>query len=212
MIHRLHGFICGAMHRAALHDAVVAECESLLHCHWVEPTRLDELSWFELDEHNGEDELWSDHDDTLVSMSVNSRFTINNRSVKPEQLERLLAGALAARMHRAMWGMALRGRRSLKYVIDCGGKVGEETEGRVSDDVGTKAWFDSDTRRSCALSAVGEDEYVRAFMESYRRRRGGGHHRKPPAEVEAKLRADYRDSLAKYEGYSPDFESLLFVV
>lgn len=212
MIHRLHGFICGAMHRAAIHDTVVAECEKLLHCHWVEPPAQGELSWFELDEHNGEVELWSDHDETLVSMNVHSRFTINNKPVKPEQLERLLAASMAARLHRVLWGMVLRGRRSLKYVVDCGGHLGAETEGPACDDAGTKAWFDSDTRRSGAISAVGEDEYVKAFMESYRRRRVGGHHRKPPGEVEAKLRADYRDSLAKYEGYSPDSEILLFVV
>lgn len=212
MIHRLHGFICGAMHRAALHDAVVAECEKLLHCHWVEPAAQGDLSWFELDEHNGEVELWSDHDETLVSMSVNSRFTINDKPVKSEQLEKLLAAAVAARLHRALWGMALRGRRSLKYVVDCGGHLGGETEGAAYDDADTRAWLDSDTRRSGARSAVGEDEYVRAFMESYKRRRVGGHHKKPPEEVEAKLRADYRNTLAKYEGYSPDSEALLFVV
>ncbi len=200
------------MHRAALHDAVVAECENLLHCHWVEPSPQAELSWYELDEHNGEVELWSDHDETLVSMSVHNHFTINDKPVRPEQLERLLAAAVAARLHRALWGMALRGRRSLKYVVDCGGHLGDETEGAAYEDAGTKAWLDSDTCRSGARSAVGEDEYVRAFMESYRRRRVGGHHKKPPEEVEAKLRADYRNSLAKYEGYSPDSESLLFVV
>lgn len=212
MIHRLHGFICGAMHRAALHDAVVAECESLLHCHWVEPAPRGELSWYELDEHNGEVELWSDHDETLVSMSVHNRFTINDKPVKPEQLERLLAAAVAARLHRTLWGMVLRGRRSLKYVVDCGGHIGGETEGAAYEDACTKAWLDSDTRRCGASSAVGEDEYVRAFMESYRRRRVGGRHKKPPEKVEAKLRADYRESLAKYEGYRPDSEALLFVV
>jgi len=213
MIHRLHGFICGAMHRAALRDAVVAECENILHCRWIDqPASSSELSWFELDKHNGEVELWSDHDETLVSMSVHSRFEINHKPVRPEQLERLLAAAVAARLHRSLWGMVLRGRRSLKYVVDCGGHLGDETEGGTYEDDNTRAWLDSDTRRSGALSAVGEDEYVRAFMESYRRRRVGGHHKKPPEEVEAKLRTDYRNSLAKYEGYRPDSESLLFVV
>lgn len=212
MIHRLHGFICVAMHRAALHDAVVTECEELLHCHWVESPIGGELSWFELDEHNGEVELWSDHDETLISMSVNTRFAVNNKPVKPEQLERLLAATIAARLHRALWGMVLRGRRSLKYVVDCGGHIGSETEGGTYDDAQTRAWLNSDTCRSCASSAVGENEYIRAFMESYKRRRVGGHHKKSPEEVEAKLRIDYRESLAKYEGYSPDAETLFFVV
>jgi len=213
MIHRLHGFICGAMHRAALHNAVVAECESILHCHWIDPPPArGELSWCELDEHNGEVELWSDHDETLVSMSVHSHFTINDKLVRPEQLERLLAAAIAARLHKSLWGMVLRGRRSLKYVVDCGGHLGDDTEGAAYEDARTRVWLDSDTCRSGAITAVGEDEYVRAFMESYRRRRVNGHHKKPPEEVEAKLRADYRNSLAKYEGYRPDLESLLFVV
>lgn len=212
MIHRLHGFVCGAMHRAALRDTVVTECERLLHCHWVEPSTEGELSWFELDEHNGEVELWSDHDETLVSMSVNSHFVVNKKPVKPEQLERLLAATIAARLHRSLWGMVLRGRRSLKYVVDSGGHLGGETEGPAYDDARTQAWLDSDTCRSGASTAVGEDKYVMAFMESYRRRRVGGHHKKPPEEVEAELRADYRESLAKYEGYSPDAETLFFVV
>lgn len=210
MIHRLHGFICDAMHRAALHDAVVAECEELLHCHWVEPFTGGELSWFELNEHNGEVELWSDHNETIVSMSVHNHFVINNDPMKPEQLEQLLASAIAARLHRSLWGMALTGRRSLKYVVDCVGHLGGKTDGACDDK--TRAWMDSDTRRSGARSAVGEDEYVKAFMESYKKRRVGGHHRKPPEEVEAKLRADYRDSLARYEGYKPDMETLFFVV
>lgn len=211
VIHRLHGIVCAAMHRTAVRESVVGSCEEILCCRWVEqrPTG-GELHWCELDEHNGELDLWTDHDETLVSIDLNSKFTVNGTPIKPAQLERLLAAALAARLHRTLWGMATRGRTGVKYVVDDSGAAADG--GEASGDPRAEAWRKCDSRRSNARSAVGEDEYVRLYMESYRLRSGGGHHPTPASEVEAKLRADYKRSLAQYEGYEPDAETLLFVV
>jgi len=213
VIHRLHGIVCGAIHRTALRDSVVKGCEDILHCRWVKPKQTSgELHWYELDEHNGEIDLWTDHDETLVSIDVNSGFRLNGNPLSSRQLERLLAAAMAARMHKAMWGMALRGRRSTRYVVDDRGFAGEEVEGDTYGDPGTRAWAERDSRRSSAKTAVGEDEYVRSYMEAYRRRSVGGHHPKPASEVEARMRGEYRRALAPYEDYKPDEEMLFFVV
>lgn len=212
MIHRLHGIVCGAIHRAAIHDSVVKGCEEILHCHWVKPKLPDNLHWYEIDEHNGEIDLWTDHNETLVSIDVNNGFRLNGRIISSSQLERLLAAALAARMHRALWGVVIRGRRSMKYAVDDQGYTGDDVEGDTYGDLGTKAWAESGSRRSNARAAVGEDEYIRSFMEAYRRRSVGGHHQISADEVENRMRDEYRQSLAPYEGYESDEEVLFFVV
>jgi len=212
VIHRLHGIVCGAVHRMALRDSVIKGCEDVLHCRWVQPELPDELHWYELDEHNGEIDLWTDHDETLISIDVNRGFRLHDKPVGAVQIERLLAAAMAARMHRALWGMALRGRRGTRYLVDDRGQAGGETEAETYGDPALRAWAEGDARRSGARSAVGEDEYVRSYMEAYRRRRVGGHHPTPPEEVEAKMRNEYRRTLAKFERYEPDTEMLFFVV
>ena len=212
MIHRLHGIVCEAIHRTALRDPVVEGCEEFLSCRWVRPAATGELHWFEVGERNGEIDLWTERGGTLVSVDLNSGFSLDGRRLDSAAAERLLAAALAIRLHRCLWGMELRGGRSVRYAVDDRGLVGPDASGDARDDPATAAWIDGDTKRSNARCAVGEDEYVRAFIESYRLRRVGGQHRTPPGDVEARLREDYRRAFAAHEGYEADAETLFFVV
>jgi hypothetical protein len=212
VIRRLLGIVCEAIHRAALRGLVTEGCEGLLGCRWVRPVAAGELHWFEVGERNGEVDLWTDHGGTLVSVDLNGGFSLGGRPLGSGAAERLLAAVLARRMHRPLWGVELRGRRSARYAVDDRGLVGPDAGGDAYDDPATAAWIGADARRSGARCAVGEDEYVRAFIESYRLRRDGEHHRMPPEKMEARLREDYRRALAAYEGYEADAETLCFVV
>lgn len=187
-------------------------CERLLGCRWVRPGETGERRWFEIGECNGEVDLWTEHGDTLVSMSLNVKFSLCGRPLDPCGAERLLAVALAPRLHRRLWRVEFRGGRGVRYAVDDCGLVGPDASVDACGDPATAAWIDGDTRRSNARCAVGEDEYVRAFVESYRLRRAGGNHPVPPEEVEARLREDYRKTFAAYEGYKADAETLYFVV
>jgi hypothetical protein len=212
VIHRLHGIVCEAIHRAALRGHVVEGCEGLFGCRWVRPEAPGELHWFEVDERNGEVDLWTDCGGTLVSVDLNGGFSLGGRRLDSSGAERLLAASLACRLHRPLWGVELRGRRSVRYTADDRGLVGPDEAGDAYDDPATVAWIGADARRGGARCAVGEDEYVRAFIESYRLRRDGAHHRVPPERVEERLREDYRREFAAYEGHEADAETLFFAV
>ena len=212
MIHRLHGIVCEAIHRTALRGLVVEGCEQFLRCRWVQPGALGERHWFEVSEHNGEIDLWTERGGTLVSVDLNGMFSLGGRSIDSRGAERLLATALAPRLRGRLWGVEIRGRRSVRYAADDRGLVGPDEAGDAYDDPATAAWIGADARRSNARCAVGEDEYVRAFIESYRLRRDGAHHRMPPERVEERLREDYRREFAAYEGHEADAETLFFVV
>jgi hypothetical protein len=210
LIHKLHGIVCEAVHRTALRGLVVEGCEGLLGCRWVQPGAAGERRWFEVGERNGEVDLWTERGGTLVSVDLNGAFSLDGRRLDSRGAERLLAASLAARLRRRLWGVELRGGRSVRYAVDDRGLVGQDES--AGDDPATAAWIDGDARRSGARCAVGEDEYVRAFIESYRLRRAGGGHPTPPEDVEARLREDYRREFAAYESYKADAETLLFVV
>jgi len=212
VIHKLHGIVCEAVHRTALRGFVMDGCEELLGCRWVRPEEAGELHWFEVGERNGEVDLWTERGGTLVSVDLNGGFSLGGQRLGSSGAERLLAAALARRLHRRLWGVELCGGHSVRYAVDDRGVVGPDAGVDARGDPATAALIEGDARRSGARCAVGEDEYVRSFMESYRLRSGGGHHPTPPEEVEARLREDYRREFAAYEGYEADAETLHFVV
>lgn len=209
MVRRLHGIVCDSIHRDILHDDVMKGCEDILHCRWVAAPPPAEIKWWEIDKHNGELDLWSEHGGTLVSVMVNSRFVLDGHPVAPEEIERMLAAVVAAKLHCAVWRLAIDYRAGNVYCI---ARDGIRTESAAAGEPHAEAWLKYENYRSNAASAVGEDEYVHGFIEAYRRRSVGGQHTKPVAEVEAGLRRDYRRALASYEGYTPDMEALFFEV
>lgn len=211
MLNRFHGVVCSAIHRSTIKLPVVSICETTFHCSWVfPPVSNKDITWAESGNTHGEIDLWSDHGETLIQITINRHFQLDGRKVTAEALERRMATLLAARMHRILWGTWMQGRLDHPYQIDCDGNLMPSIDKTMSADL--QHWIERGRWRWGALSAVGEDEYVRGFMVSYVRRKRDGYHLQPVREVEGGLRRQYRNTLAQYEGYKPDAETLCFEV
>lgn len=212
MLNRFHGVVCSAIHRSAVKPPVVSICEAALHCSWVVPPATSDrgTTWAESGSTHGEVGLWSDHGETLIQITINRHFQLGGHRITAKALEQHLAISLAARMHQILWGTWIQGGHNDPYRIDCDGHLHPDINKAMSEDL--QHWVERDQWRWGALSAIGEDEYVRGFMISYVRRKQDGYHLQPAEEVEGDLRRQYRNTLARYEGYKPDVETLCFEV